>query len=249
MDNGKSFVHLSVPGASGRRLIFWLAMEEWAVRHKPDSFFVWNVDPTVIFGRNQDMEAEVNVPYCLERGISMFRRKSGGGCVYSDRGNLMLSYITGCRDVAGAFGSYLNDLSSVLRVFGFEAVTTANNDILVGGRKVSGNACFSTPQGSIVHGTLLYDCDFAEMERAITPSREKLDSKGIKSVRQRVANLRDLGAEFSIADLKDGIIHYFCNDEYILSAEEILEIEELEKFYSDSNFIRNGRRNQENVPV
>ena len=230
----------SVPG--NPLLVFYLAMEEWAVEHTTDTFFVWNVDPTVIFGHNQDMEAEVNVEYCREHGIRMFRRKSGGGCVYSDRGNLMLSYITGERDVSVAFQEYLDRLAGALRSLGIEAVTTAHNDVLVDGRKVSGNACYATARGCIVHGTLLVDCNFSEMERAITPSREKLESKGIKSVRQRVANLRELGCEFSTDELKLKIIRYFCNDKVAVSPEGVKEILEIEKGYLDENFIRYGRR-------
>ncbi len=235
-------LHLKLPEETERRLVFYLAMEEWAVRNVPDSFFVWSVQPTVIFGRNQDMEAEVNVDYCRKHNIQMYRRKSGGGCVYSDKGNLMLSYITGGTDVDAAFRNYLEHLASVLRELGLAAVTTAHNDILVNGYKVSGNACFATPTGCIVHGTLLYDGNFSEMEKAITPSKEKLESKGIKSVRQRVANLKELGTEFDIDTLKLKIINYFCNNESVLSYEDMKDIESIEQDYLDENFIRYGRR-------
>lgn len=235
-------LHLTLPEENEHRLVFYLAMEEWAVRNVPDSFFVWSVQPTVIFGRNQDMEAEVNVDYCRKHGIQMYRRKSGGGCVYSDKGNLMLSYITSETDVDTAFRNYLEHLASVLRELGLAAVTTAHNDVLVNGYKVSGNACFATSTGCIVHGTLLYDGDFAEMEKAITPSREKLESKGIKSVRQRVANLKELSTEFDIDTLKLKIINYFCNNESVLSNEDIKDIGLIEQDYLDENFIRYGRR-------
>ena len=227
----------------GRRLVFWLALEEWAVGHAPGSFFVWNVGPTVIFGRNQDMEAEVNVPYCREKGIEMYRRKSGGGCVYADAGNLMVSYITGEPDVDRAFDGYLSSLAEVLKGMGLEAVRTEHNDVLVGGRKVSGNACYATATGCIVHGTLLYDTDFGEMERAITPSRQKLESKGIKSVRQRVANLKDCGILFGFDELRTKLIHYFCKDMQFLSEKQLKEVLETEKTYLDDNFIKYGRRN------
>ena len=130
----------------------------------------------------------------------------------------------------------------MLRELGLAAVTTAHNDILVNGYKVSGNACFATPTGCIVHGTLLYDGNFSEMEKAITPSREKLESKGIKSVRQRVANLKELGTEFDIDSLKLRIIDYFCNKESVLSNEDVKDIESIEQGYLDENFIRYGRR-------
>jgi lipoic acid synthetase/lipoate-protein ligase A len=189
------------------------------------------------------MEAEVNVPYCLEHGIEMYRRKSGGGCVYADEGNLMLSYITREPDVNKAFDEYLSSLADALRGMGMDAVRTEHNDVLVGGRKVSGNACYATKTGCIVHGTLLFDTDFTEMERAITPSKEKLDSKGIKSVRQRVTNLKNCGLLFGFDDLKSKLIDYFCKDMQVLSISELDEVLEIEKTYLDENFIKNGRRN------
>ena len=228
---------------SRRRLVFWLALEEWAVEHAPGTFFVWSVEPTVIFGRNQDMEAEVNVRYCQEHGISMYRRKSGGGCVYADGGNLMISYITTCPDVNKAFDVYLSSLAEALRNMGLDAVRTEHNDVLVGGRKVSGNACYATHSGCIVHGTLLYDTDVAEMECAITPSRQKLDSKGIKSVRQRVANLKDLGVDFGFDGLMARITEQFCDGSQFLTKTQLADVLEIEKSYLDECFIKYGRRN------
>ena len=88
--------YVTLPSTEVRRLSFYLAMEEFVARHldEPDSFFMWQVEPSVIFGRNQVVENEVNVAYCREQSIRMYRRKSGGGCVYADMDNLMLSYVT-----------------------------------------------------------------------------------------------------------------------------------------------------------
>ena len=173
----------------------------------------------------------------------MYRRKSGGGCVYADEGNLMLSYITREPDVNKAFNDYLSSLADALGGMGLEAVRTQHNDVMVGGRKVSGNACYATKTGCIVHGTLLYDTDFAEMEHAITPSKEKLDSKGIKSVRQRVENLKNCGLLFDFDELKSKLIDYFCKDIRVLSISELEEVLEIERTYLDDNFIKYGRRN------
>jgi lipoic acid synthetase/lipoate-protein ligase A len=155
----------------------------------------------------------------------------------------MISYITDCPDVNAAFERYLSSLADALRGMGFDAVRTENNDVLAGGRKVSGNACYATKTGCIVHGTLLYDTDFAEMEHALTPSKEKLESKGIKSVRQRVANLKSLGTELDFDELKAKLIHYFCKDTETLTAEQMEKVCEIEKTYLDENFIKYGRRN------
>ena len=155
----------------------------------------------------------------------------------------MISYITSEPEVNKAFDTYLSSLSSALKGMGLDAVRTEHNDVLVAGRKVSGNACYSTSTGCIVHGTLLYDTDFTEMERAITPSKEKLDSKGIKSVRQRVANLKEFGVDFSFDDLRTRVVDYFCNESLLLSTSQLNEVLEIEKTYLDENFIKYGRRN------
>ena len=84
-----------LPRAEEHSLAFYLAMEEYVAEHvEGEAFFVWRVDPTVIIGRNQDLEAEVNLDYCRDHGVKVVRRRSGGGCVYSDKGNIMISYIS-----------------------------------------------------------------------------------------------------------------------------------------------------------
>ena len=84
-----------LPDAKERSLAFWLAMEEFVAGYVSDeAFFTWRVSPTVIIGRNQDLEAEVNLEYCRRNGVAIVRRKSGGGCVYADKDNIMLSYVS-----------------------------------------------------------------------------------------------------------------------------------------------------------
>lgn len=152
----------------------------------------WTPPPTVICGRHQDIEAEVNLAYCHEHHIDIVRRKSGGGTVYADRGNLMISLISPSSHSETVFADYLSHVSGALRSLGYEAVTTQHNDILVDGRKVSGTACYALPTATIVHGTMLCNVDLSALEQAITPSREKLAKHAVASVRQRVANLCDL---------------------------------------------------------
>ncbi|MBO4577497.1 MAG: lipoate--protein ligase family protein, partial [Paludibacteraceae bacterium] len=144
-----------------------------------DLFFCWRVKPTVIFGRHQQREAEVNEAYCREHGINVVQRKSGGGCVYADEGNLMLSLISTDTHSEQVFSRFMQTLAHVLQSLGLEAVTTAHNDILVGGRKVSGNACYALPNATIVHGTLLYDVNLDALEQAITPSEAKLQKHAV----------------------------------------------------------------------
>lgn len=223
-----------------KRLVFYLAMEEWLAEHCDGEYLlVWQVPPTVIFGRNQDMFSEVNVEYCRSQNIAMWRRKSGGGCVYSDWGNVMISYISPGTDVTSIFQRYLQNLTSFLQSLSIPAEISGRNDILVDSKKISGNAYSLKSSSSIVHGTLLYDLDFSEMCKAITPSKAKLESKKVKSVEQRVMNLKPYfdAQNISINDLKSRIISYFCKDDLYLTAEQILEVEEIEKSYLNPKFI------------
>ena len=157
-----------------------------------EQFFCWTVSPTVIYGRHQQRESEVNIPYCEAHGIAVVQRKSGGGCVYADQGNLMISLISPDTHSEAVFSRFLNMVADVLRALGLNAVTTAHNDILVDGRKVSGNACYALPNATIVHGTLMYDVDIEALEQAITPGEAKLQKHAVQSVRQRVMNIRPL---------------------------------------------------------
>lgn len=246
--------YINLPDNKERRLVFYLAMEEYvagnlekllADRLHREAFFMWQVRPTVIFGRNQVMEAEVNIPYCKEKGIQLYRRKSGGGCVYSDSGNIMMSYITDTTDVEKTFDRYLNTLSGYLRDTGINAGKSGRNDILVDGRKVSGNAFFLKPRSSIVHGTMLFDSDFTELERAVTPSAEKIRSKGVSSVRQHVTNLKpyyensdSFQALAEIENFKEYIRERFCGmDTITLDGAQVDEIEKIEAGYLDPDFL------------
>ena len=185
--------HVILPDSERHSLAFYLAMEEFvARRYEDEAFFVWRVEPTVIIGRNQDLEAEVNIQYCNDHGVHIVRRKSGGGCVYSDLGNIMISYVSRRGDVSAVFDRYLSELTACLVSLGLRAEKSGRNDILVDGRKVSGNAFHQMPDRSVVHGTLLYDTDMDVLETAIRPPVEKLQRHGVPSVRQRVRNIADL---------------------------------------------------------
>lgn len=232
-------LHIIAP--TNRRLVWYLAMEEYLAKHvEEDTFVTWVVSPTVIFGRHQVMEAEVNVDYCRANGIAMYRRKSGGGCVYADKGNLMMSMISPNRHSEVVFQSFLDRVSGVLRECGFAAVKSEHNDIMVEGMKVSGNACYALPTGTIVHGTLMVNVDFDVLQQAITPSVEKLSKHGVQSVRQRVANLSQYAAFDSIKTLeafRAHLIDALCVHARELSKEEIGVIDEMEQSYLEPQFI------------
>lgn len=159
---------------------------------KEPIIFTWIVAPTVIYGRHQVREQEVNDAYCAEHAIRVVQRQSGGGCVYADEGNVMVSYISPSTHSKEVFDEFLHLLSETFRKMGYEAVTTQHNDIMVNGRKVSGTASYTTPTGTVVHASILYDVNLDALQQAITPAAEKLAKHAVQSVRQRVINLREI---------------------------------------------------------
>ena len=218
--------------AVARRLSFYLAMEEFVARQQwaDDAFFLWQVAPSVIYGRNQVVENEVNMEYCQAHGIQLFQRKSGGGCVYADRDNLMLSFITKEEQVGFAFNRFVNMVLLVLRKMGVEATGTRHNDIMIGDRKVCGTACRKTPHGCVVHSTMLYDTNMQHMLQAITPTRQKLAKNGVESVRQRITLLKNY-TSLTLEEVKKLIIRTLCDSERMLTADEVAQIEKIEEQY------------------
>lgn len=225
--------HVVLPDNVRRSLSFYLAMEEYVAAHVDDeAFFVWRVEPTVIFGRNQILENEVNLEYCREHAVDIVRRKSGGGCVYSDMGNIMISYVSSRGEVSEVFDRYMTALSDALQALGVPAIKSGRNDILVDGRKVSGNAFHQLPDRSIVHGTLLYSTDLQALTEAIRPPVEKLNRHGVESVRQRVMNLSEYVALMghpaealaSPEALEDYLVGYFTRGKIQLTEQDVEEI-------------------------
>ena len=231
-------VYIALPKEENRRLVFYLAMEEYVARYmdEDDCFFMWQSDPTVIFGRNQLIENEVNMDYCRAHGIQTYRRKSGGGCVYSDRSNIMFSYIAKDERVNFTFNRYINMLVLVLHKLGVNAQASGRNDILINGKKVSGNAFYHIPGRSIVHGTMLYDTNMEHMVGSITPNNEKLLSKGVESVRQHITLLKD-HLDITIEDFKAFVRQHLCDREMTLDEMAIRKIEEIEQEYLTDSFI------------
>lgn len=232
--------HVILPDNIRRSLAFYLAMEEFVAREiEGEAFFVWRVEPTVIFGRNQVLENEVNLEYCREHGVDIVRRKSGGGCVYSDLGNIMVSYISRRGDVSEVFDRYMTALTEALRALGVPAEKSGRNDILVEGSKISGNAFHQLPDRSIVHGTLLYSTDLEALTEAIRPPVEKLQRHGVESVRQRVMNLSEYVALMTESDdalkspeaLEEYLVGYFTDGEIVLNENDLEKIELITNTY------------------
>ena len=231
-------VYVTLPTEKQFRLPFYLAMEEYIAQEFPvqDYFFMWKVSPTVIFGRNQLIDSEVNVNFCKSKNIEFYRRKSGGGCVYADEGNIMLSYITPDTNVNFTFNRYMLMVEHALQKLGIEARTTGRNDILIAGKKVSGNAFYHLPYRSIVHGTMLYDTNIEYMAGATTPSSTKLESKGVQSVRQYVTTIKE-HLDITINEFQKHLRTTLCEEEIILTQDDIVAIENIAKEYYTAEFI------------
>ena len=231
--------YIALPTNEIRQLSFYLAMEEYVARRmsEPDCFFMWQVAPTVIFGRNQVVENEVNLAYCRDHDIRVVQRKSGGGCVYADMDNLMLSMVTDGDNVGFTFNRFVTMIQLALHQIGVSATSTTHNDIMIGDRKVCGTAFYQLPGRSIVHSTMLYDTNMEHMLHAITPSAEKLEKKGIQSVRQRITLLKD-HTPLGLDEIKQTIRDTLCDGELMLTDEQVAGIKEIEQSYLKQDFIQ-----------
>lgn len=173
-----------------------LAIEEYLlktmdVEKEPVLLFYIN-QPSIIIGKNQNTIEEINTDYVEDNGIIVVRRLSGGGAVYHDLGNLNFSFIT--NDDGDSFMNYKKFTQPVvdaLAKMGVNAELSGRNDILAEGRKVSGNAQFSTKGRMFSHGTLMFDTKIDAVVSALKVKKDKIESKGIKSIRSRVANISE----------------------------------------------------------
>lgn len=235
-----SYVYLPDSEKSSRPLPFYLAMEEWLARKGREGesyFFMWQVEPTVIFGRNQEVSKEVNIDYCRSHDIRFYRRKSGGGCVYADMDNIMFSYITPSASVQTTFSEYAGRVAEMLRSLGLDAEASGRNDVAISGKKVSGNAFYHIPGRSIVHGTMLFSTDMENMLNAITPSKSKLESKKVTSVESHITTISRHLPHLSINDFKSYAANYMADSQLTLSEEDIREIEKIAEPYFTPQWI------------
>ena len=198
---------------------------------------MWQVDPTVVVGRNQSVESEVNTAYCRQHGVDVCRRKSGGGAIYADMGNVMFSVVSPGDDVAGAFARYLGRVVPALRALGVPAKASGRNDVMVDGHKVSGTAFYRHAAHSIVHGTMLFDTDMANMAGCLTPSTDKLHTKGVASVPARIGLLKDY-LSMDIESFKHHVRNHLCDHCVQLTPADDGNIHEIERTYRAPSFLQ-----------
>lgn len=172
-----------------------LAIEEYIIRNiapQEEILFFYINGPSIIIGRNQNTIEEINVDHVEANGITVVRRLSGGGAVYHDLGNLNFSFIA--PNSVGNFHNFrkfTQPVIDVLQAMGVPAELSGRNDILADGRKISGNAQYVSGPRMVSHGTLLWDTDLSVVGESLRVKQAKIESKGIKSVRSRVANITE----------------------------------------------------------
>ncbi|MCD7034875.1 lipoate--protein ligase [Metabacillus sp. GX 13764] len=216
-----------------------LAIEEYCLRYlnpeQPYLLFYIN-EPSIIIGKNQNTIEEINTKYVEENSLHVVRRLSGGGAVYHDLGNLNFSFIA--KDDGDSFHNFLKFTEPVTRALkrlGVDAELSGRNDILAEGKKISGNAQFSTKGRMFSHGTLLFDSEMENVVKALNVKKEKIESKGIKSIRSRVANIRDfLQEKITIEQFRELILKYIFDTDgeipqYELTEEDWVKIHEISR--------------------
>ncbi|WBL31365.1 lipoate--protein ligase [Candidatus Phytoplasma sacchari] len=218
---------------------FYFALEEYILNNllKKNEifFFLWKIKGIVV-GKHQIIENEVNMEFIKQNNIDIFRRPSGGGCVYNDPKTPIFSIITKKNDDF-SFRKYLSEIIKAFKEIGVNLHFSGRNDILLEDKKVSGNSFMQNKNGVIIHGTLLYDCDIDTMVRCITVNNEKLISKGIQSVSSRVTNLKEHLKDMDQEKLTFHLEKSLTNKVYVLSAEEIQKVEKMSEKYSSPSWI------------
>lgn len=215
---------------------FNLAVEEYLLKQTNDEvFMLWRNDRSVIVGRNQNTHAEINEEFIKQNNIPVIRRQTGGGAVFHDLGNLNYTFITRSKDRFNDYAYFSEVVLKTLETIGINAELSGRNDMLIDGKKFSGNAQCAFGNAVMHHGTLMFGADVSSLSDALKVNPLKIKSKGIASVRSRVTNISDhltqpMSIEQFTNKLKMTVLSTFPDaKEYELTAEDIVAIKKLEK--------------------
>lgn len=189
-----------------------LALEEWAVRNldfENEDYLLFYINRNaIIIGKHQNTIEEINAEYVKQKNIQVVRRISGGGTVYHDDGNLNFSFLTKFSpDSIHNFKKFTHPVINTLHDLGINAELNGRNDITVDGKKISGNAQFSNTKAMFSHGTLLFNSNIDDVVEALNVKADKIESKGIKSIRSRVGNISEyMNQKINIFDFRQKLI-------------------------------------------
>lgn len=217
-----------------------LALEEYVLKYldtDEDFILLWQNENSVIIGRNQNTIEEVNQTYVDAHHVNVVRRITGGGAVYHDLGNLNFSFISNnASDSVNNYRKFIDPVVKALNSFGVPAQFSGRNDITVEGMKISGNAQAYHKNKMLHHGTILLDADLSMIFNVLDVKPDKIASKGIKSNRARVTNIKPyLHEKVSMEEFKNRLLKYLLNSDdiarhvYILTATDKAKIKELMK--------------------
>lgn len=214
---------------------FNLALEEYVFEKMPrdrEYFLTWRNDNAIIVGRHQNTGAEINEEFVKEKHIRVVRRLSGGGAVYHDMGNLNFTFIVDAQPGQKVdLRKFCQPIADTLCKLGANATVDGRNDILIDGKKVSGNAQYVRQNRVMHHGTILFDSNMSVIGEALKPDPAKAQAKGVKSVRSRVTNVRPcLDRDMTLEEFRDALSQSLMTDgfeRYTLTQEDIDEIQQI----------------------
>lgn len=216
---------------------FNLALEQYvfdSLNQFDEIFLLWINEPSIIVGKNQNTIQEINLDYIKENNINVVRRLSGGGAVYHDYGNLNYTIISKSKSTSAFnFETFSQPVIEVLGKLGVKAEFSGRNDITIDGKKFCGNAQYMKKGKVLHHGAMLFDTNLEVLGKALKVSKDKIASKGVKSVRSRVTNIKDhLKDDIAVEDFKQLLLeHMFEGNkeikEYKLSEEDYANINKL----------------------
>ncbi len=230
-----SFYFLESPSVDPH---FNLALEEYVFEQLPKEnsyFMLWQNDNSIIVGKNQNTIEEINTEYVKAHGINVVRRLSGGGAVYHDLGNINFTFIMDAEKTGTLnFQAFIIPVVKTLQKLGIAAEQNGRNDITIDGRKFSGNAQYYRRGRVMHHGTILFDSDLSVVAQALNVSKDKIESKGVKSVQSRVTNVREyLKDDISLQEFKNILKTYMLEDEtleeYSLTEDDLNCVEKIQK--------------------
>lgn len=190
---------------------FNIASEEYLLKNT-DGYYVylWRNDKSVIVGNNQNTLLEVNLKKAQEKKVKTVRRLTGGGTVFHDLNNICYTVIAPYEKDKSNFSTFAEPLVNFLKGLGLNATFSGRNDVLIGEKKVSGNAQVVYKNRLLHHGTVLFDTDLSVLNEVLIPNALKTQSKGVKSVKARVTNIKDhLKSKITIDEFFDKLCKFF----------------------------------------